>query len=213
MPLVTTTPYKDPCEGQTFSEDFETGDFSKWTYVSPTTPTITASPAMGSSALDIINGISDGGGPAHFGGLSGANKVFNGGTCVSGLTCNIHIIAIGSDDVPYLDLLDSSNLVILDFTPVAATATDASRRFYINGTPYVALSTGQWYTLSITNINFTAKTLDFDLSTVSGSPTSLASGSSIGFSNASADGCDQISIINQIAGSTGNIIYDNIVIA
>ena len=216
MPLVTTSPYKDLCEGQGFTEDFETGDFSKWDYVSSTgTPSLVASPAFGSFSMRIANGINDNTGTPWQINTSGAQKDIDLGECMDECTFKFRFDSGAALDDPFsLNVRDGASLLtsgqIFHFNPRRAAPSDPARRFQFNDTLYQTLTAANWYKLRVYNINWSANTLDFELFDINGSPETFVTGDT-GLTIVGT-GANYITIINQ-PGDANVSNIDDIVIS
>ena len=209
--------------GNPFSDNFETGDFSKWDYASPTgTPSIVASPAFGSFAAKITNGTSDPGSPFSTSNASGALKNLGLGSCFKSMSLRFNITARGAgtnggDDIGMLRVLQAPAAVgtpVVALIPSREEVIDPTRSLWVNGSSTgVVLSTSTWYEFVVSNVDWNASTLDFVVRTYPGLVVT-ASGVGVSFSGT---GANYLEFHNQFGGSindsVGACVYDNIQIS
>ncbi len=209
MPIILAEP--ECATAVSFVEDFESGNLSQWDYVSPSTPTVTGSPAFGSFSMRIANGINDNTGTPWQTNNCGVQKNVDLGTCMTECTFKFRFDSGAALDDPFsLNIRDGASLLssgqIFHFNPRRAASSDPSRRFQFNGTLYQALTAANWYKLRVYNINWTANTLDFDLFDINGGPEVLVTGDT-GLT-IFGTGANYLTVVNQAGDSNVSNIDD-----
>lgn len=135
-----------------FEDDFEDGNLTEWS-LGGTGMTITTSPAQGTYALKSTNNTAS---------ASSAVRTVNLSSKPRTVQFKFRIVARGIDD-PVISIWGGTGGNLLSFNPADAASMDPARRMQLNGTHYTTLNVGEWYTLTLSDVNFSTQTFDFEL--------------------------------------------------